>query len=756
MGMRTRRGLGAGVAIATLLSAMGTGAALAAPEAGTARPELASRQHDRPGPLAQRQRELRQEAVGRIRRGEAAASSRGTVKVAEDKWVQTEVAGTGLIFTTLAEFGDGTSGRLGDMPGPVHNAIPAPDRTVDNTTIWRSDFGQRYYEDVLFGRRNSMADFYRAQSGGAYTVDGYVSDWVQVGGNGSSYGDNAVEDAGGTWQFVDDSVDAWAAAYGDGACDLLADFDVWDRYDWDEDGDFDEPDGYLDHYQAIHAGMGEETGGGVLGADAIWSHRWYVGTGFGETGPKVTSDDGTTVLLDWGGAKIGDCDIWVGDYTTEPENGGLGVFAHEYAHDLGLPDLYDTNGGENSTAFWTLMSSGSYMNDGSTDIGSRPNFMGPWEKMQLGWLGYTVVDDASDSGEYQLRPASATSGRGTQALVVDVTDEDRKVPYTSPVEGEYAWWTGSADDLDVKLRWPEAIDTSGMRRPSVTAKVWYDIEAGYDYLYTEVSTDGGADWTPVGALDGSSNGRWSSLSWAVPSVPDLRVRFRYVTDGGVHYVGAFLDEVQIGERRSTTTLVEGAWTADGAEGAPRWTLSSGTIDETGDRYYLMENRQYTGYDDTLETGPYNWSEPYTRYDWAERFPFQDGLLVWVSNETYDDNNTSQHPGNGIALPLDAHHTALRWKDGTLMRNRTQPFDATFGGETTDEVTLHRQLIQRNRVVDDEMAIGGKAAVEVFHDSSPTVHYDAANPRGSSRTAGSQVEVEVLDQAGLMTVGVTYP
>ena len=63
-------------------------------------------------------------------------------------------------------------------------------------------------------------------------------------------------------------------------------FDVWDRYDADNDGNFDEPDGYLDHFQAVHAGEGEDAGGGAQGEDAIWSHRWYVNcTDYGITGP---------------------------------------------------------------------------------------------------------------------------------------------------------------------------------------------------------------------------------------------------------------------------------------------------------------------------------------------------------------------------------------------------------------------------------------------------------------------------------------
>ena len=49
------------------------------------------------------------------------------------------------------------------------------------------------------------------------------------------------------------------------------------------------------------------------------------------------------------------------NYIVQPEDSGVGVFAHEYGHDLGLPDLYDTSGdGDSDVDFWDLMASGSH------------------------------------------------------------------------------------------------------------------------------------------------------------------------------------------------------------------------------------------------------------------------------------------------------------------------------------------------------------------------------------------------------------
>ena len=90
-----------------------------------------------------------------------------------------------------------------------------------------------------------------------------------------------------TWLFVGDSLNAWynaQVAAGQTLAQLnayLSQFDRWDRYDYDGDGQFNEPDGYIDHFQSVHAGEGEETGGG---AQELYDVGSYGSTGVAADG----------------------------------------------------------------------------------------------------------------------------------------------------------------------------------------------------------------------------------------------------------------------------------------------------------------------------------------------------------------------------------------------------------------------------------------------------------------------------------------
>ena len=192
-------------------------------------------------------------------------------------------------------------------------------------------------------------------------------------------------------------------------------FDVWDRYDYDGDGNFNEPDGYIDHFQIVHAGGDQADGDPIFGEDAIWSHRWYA---------FKTSAIGGPPQNKLGGTQIGTTGIWIGDYTIQPENGGRSVFYHEYGHDLGLPDDYNIiSGGDNNNEHWTLMAQSRLgaRNDGG--IGERGGDLGAWNKLQLGWLNYQAVD-ANERKLLVLGPPEYNSNK-PQALVVDLPAQGR-------------------------------------------------------------------------------------------------------------------------------------------------------------------------------------------------------------------------------------------------------------------------------------------------------------------------------------------
>ena len=729
----------------------------------------AKKSDDLKSPLGEKQKALREKATQQLIKGTAKIETKGgqrVINVGGGEYVQYAVEREESIFTVLSDFGPAAHPATGGTPGPTKNQIPAPDRvwdgnaTDDNSTNWAPDFSRSHFQDLMFGEGESFKDFYLKQSNGKFLAKGDVSDWVTLPFNEARYGSNEFSGSSTYWPFVKDTAAAWYSsevAAGKSPAqikDYLSQFDKIDRYDFDGDGSFNEPDGYIDHFQAIHAGEGEEAGGGAQGADAIWSHRWYAySNNAGKTGPAQNLA---------GGVPLGESGMWIGDYTTEPENGGLGVFTHEFGHDLGLPDLYDTAGGDNGTGFWTLMSGGSWLNRGTDAIGTTPGYMGPWEKLQLGWLDYKQVNFGVNE-KVNLGPADRT-GTLPQAILVGLPDKTVVTTYNTPHSGASEWWGGSADNLSATMS--RTVDlTTAATGASVSAWAKYDIEADYDYLYGEVSSDRGVSWTQVGApVDGVSGdvpdpvtgphygaSTWTPLSYDLSAYKGMSVqfRFRYATDGGLHFDGPFLDDLaltvdSVPTWRDDVESGNNGWTAGG------FTRMGGSVSKDVQRSYLAENRVYSGYDATLKTGPYNFGFANSKADWVERFPYQNGLLVWYSNGECTDNNTISHPGCGQALPVDARPAPIMFDGGFRLGNRRQGFDATFGLETTDPVTFHRNgvasVVQKQR------------AIPTFDDRNPDLYWSALNPMASTKVAGSGTKLTVMrtsTSGDSMLVNVTF-
>jgi immune inhibitor A len=689
--------------------------------------------------IAQKKEAQKKVALERKLKGDKAAQGK-TVKVGKGQYVNLENEGTDKIFVVLAEFGDNQypdprfqgpppDGSTTDVTGPRRNEIPAPNRAIDNSTLWQPNYDRAHYQDMYFNR---MKKYYETQSSGRYSIDGTVTEWVRVPFNEALYGRNycgsitcssskaLVRDALAMWvdsHFKSGQTMAQITAY-------LKTFDQQDRYDVDGDGNFNEPDGFIDHFQIVHAGGDEAAGDPNQGTDAIWSHRWYAnlqaGGPGGQTGVNVGSNAGFVSSPMVPNNPTG---VWVGDYTIQPENGGLGVFAHEYAHDLGLPDLYDTSGNEggaeNNTAFWTLMSSGANIGDGGPDgIGDNPTDMGVWELFQLGWLNaqgdkgpFYEVARAGQKSNHKLGP-NVPATKSPQAVFVTLPDKNIPLELGPPAEGDSFFWSTRGNDLNTSMR-------ATVNGTALTAQVRYDIEQDWDYAFLEASANG-TTWTPVmtnrsdrpghagahnqsgfndsgAGITGSTNGAWVPLTATLPA-GTTQIRFRYQTDPAAVENGFMVDAVAV----NGTPIADSAWTLDG------FVKSDGSEDQKFFNAYVLENRQYDGYDTSLRTA-YNFGFLKTnRPDWVESYPYQNGLLISYWDTSQTDNNVGEHPGKGLILPVDAHPQFSHWKDGTLMRNRILSYDSTFGTERTDSITLHKEGVPAT--------IASKPAVPTFDDT----------------------------------------
>jgi immune inhibitor A len=220
-----------------------------------------------------------------------------------------------------------------------------------------------------------------------------------------------------------------------------------------------------------------------------------------------------------------------------------------------------------------------------------------------------------------------------------------------------------------------------------------------------------ADWTDVTADLSAYAGQ------------TVTVRFGYTTDGGVQGAsnafpaGISLDDIDITGQPLDGAETDAGWTfATNSQDGVGFHVTTGTETFSYFNAYVVENRQYLGYDKALKSGPYNFDDPAGNF--VTHFPYQDGMLVWYWDMSRADNNVGDHPGEGLILPIDAHPAIMHYTDGSVARVRLQSYDSTFTLRSTDAFTLQSTAF-------GTLDFPSEPGVSVFDDSQS--HWTASDP-----------------------------
>lgn len=233
--------------------------------------------------------------------------------------------------------------RMGGFPtSGVNNLILILANFSDTSPSYTQSNFNNMMNQNNYGGTGSFKQYYMEVSYGALTVNTTVVGWVTLPHNHNYYGPDT------RWaEFARDAVVA---------ADPLVDYSQFDN-----DGN-----GRVDGVAIYHQGKGQETTGNTTD---IWSHSFsLVGGGF-----YLTLDG-----------------VQVSDYTVQAEKqywsmSGIGVICHEFGHNLGAPDFYDTNyetqGSHDGTGDWDIMGSGAYNGNGD-----RPAHHNMWTKKFYGWV----------------------------------------------------------------------------------------------------------------------------------------------------------------------------------------------------------------------------------------------------------------------------------------------------------------------------------------------------------------------------------
>ena len=229
--------------------------------------------------------------------------------------------------------------------------------------------------------------YYHEISYGKLTIQGDVFGWYKLPHPESYYGRDckAINDAdcSGTnqsWKIANDTVP-------------LAEKDVnFNNYDY---------------YVFIHSGTGQETS---LNQNDIWSVTYL--------DASVEADSKTLTRFS------------IVPELEAPPNVPNGDWCVEFAHDLGVPDLYNTTNGPNNGKTilgpWDLMDKGSWNGD---PPGSLPAHMTAWPKIQLGFISGPMLETAPFGVSTILVDPTEIPSNNVHAIKVPIGDSQNSTQY---------------------------------------------------------------------------------------------------------------------------------------------------------------------------------------------------------------------------------------------------------------------------------------------------------------------------------------
>ena len=559
--------------------------------------------------------------------------------------------------------------RRGLMVAPTPPNPSDPTQPYDNNTVWYTPTqtaSPSFYARLIFGTTGvarirtdlrdprdrrpginasgvTVQDYYNRVAGpGNVVLSGAVRGWVTVDHPEAYYGADTcsgghhggARDGSGNQVFAANLIEEAVAKFN--AANPTFN---WRAFDANRDG-------IVDTFWVIHAGAGQEGGGGAEGEFSLWSHSsdtrnygYARGVKVFEGNPAITTDD-----------------IYIGPYTVQPENATVGVMSEEFGHNVfGLPDLYvsDTQG---SIAGWSIMEAGAW---GGYLGGAQPVSMPLWFKMiadcggqPCNWdkpMWVRNYDDPTEEltvGQLESTPGGAR--KGVRVNLPRVFE-----PVANPVgTGKAAYTDTGINQNDIMLDLPVAIPAAAPGLLTIPSQ--WDIEGDWDYGYVEVLPEGSNTWVMLDDVDAyftNTNPNGNNLgdgltgtgagtlqfNLAAYAGQTITLRLRYVTDAYTTGDGWYVDDLAldgtpIADFDATAPL--GAWTNSG------WTTVP--LTRSNAQYYLVEWRNKTRYDSMVQT---NYITTYSDANtWmVERVPYNiPGALVYFRDTRYT-NTYAQRP-----------------------------------------------------------------------------------------------------------------